>query len=373
VDERRLRGPGPRDREQRARGALPRLRARLPRDVPGRPLSAALDLRPFLARAEAILARHALGPTGVYARWTRSGVGDAARDVGPNPYGAADAANLLWTLDRFPHAAERAAWVATLRGFQEPHSGLFREPTHHPIHTTAHCIAALQLFDARPEAALVALSSLRDAGAMEPFLDGLAWSEAPWTASHEGAGLYAALHLAGGSSPEWEHRYFAWLLRECDPATGLWRRGAVPRGDAAIGLWFPHLAGTFHYLFNLEHAGVRHPHPGALVDTCLRIWERRAYPLARFVSFAEVDWVYCLHRAARLCGRCEEAAPALRAFAREYVDFLDALDADTHAGLDDLHALFGAVSALAELQAALPGELASDRPLRLVLDRRPFL
>jgi hypothetical protein len=330
-----------------------------------------LDARRFVRRAAEILERHALGPTGAYARWTL----DATRPREPNAYGVSDAANLLWTLDRFPRGAEeRAAWVASLRSFQDPASGLFREPTHHPIHTTAHCIAALELFDARPLHPLADLAPLRDAAAMERFLDALDWARAPWTESHRGAGLYAALHLAGESTPAWESRFFAWLGRECDPATGLWRHRAVPPGEASIGLWFPHLAGTFHYLFDCEHARVAHPHPSALVDTCLRIWERRAYPLARHVGFAEVDWVYCLHRAARQCGRLDAALPALRAFAAEYLAFLDALDPGAHAALDDLHALFGAVSALAELQNALPGELEGGGVrLRLVLDRRPFL
>ena len=35
--------------------------------------------------------------------------------------------------------------------------------------------------------------------------------------------------------------------------------------------------------------------------------------------------------------------------------------------------LFGGVCALAELQQTLRGELISDKPLRLVLDRRPFI
>lgn len=147
----------------------------------------------------------------------------------------------------------------------------------------------------------------------------------------------------------------------------------MPRGEAALGLLFPHLAGTFHYLFNFEHAGKAPPHPAALAVTCERIYTRRVYPLARFVSFAEVDWVYCLHRAARHCDRVDAVRPMLRAFATEYVAFLDGLDPDADPGLDDLHALFGATSALAELQNALPGEIESERPLRLVLDRRPFL
>jgi hypothetical protein len=334
----------------------------------------ALDARPFLDRAVAILDRHALGSPGVYARFTRDAQDGSPRDRGPNPYGAADAANLLWTLDRFPeHASERRDWVSILQDWQDPDTGAFREATHHPIHTTAHCAAALQLFDARPRHPLATLAPLRDPAAMEAFLDALAWRDAPWTASHEGAGLYAALHLAGEIGAEWERRYFAWLARECDPVTGLWRRGAVPDRPDALPLLFPHLAGTFHYLFNCEHARVPHPHPGALADTCLRIWERRVYPLARFVGFAEVDWVYCLHRGARAAGRLDAARTALADFAAEYVAFLTGLDADRDPGLDDLHALFGAVSALAELQTALPGRILSDRPLRLVLDRRPFL
>jgi hypothetical protein len=40
---------------------------------------------------------------------------------------------------------------------------------------------------------------------------------------------------------------------------------------------------------------------------------------------------------------------------------------------DDLHTLHGTLAALAELQQALPGALLTDRPLRLTLDRRPFL
>lgn len=331
---------------------------------------ARLDARPFLAKVGALLERHALGDTGAFARWTLPD----APERGPNAYGASDAANLLWTLDAFPASEpERLSWIAALQAFQDPASGLFHEPTHHAIHTTAHCAAALELFDARPLHPLTALASLREAAAMERFLDTLDWTGAPWTESHRGAGLYAALHLAGESTPAWESRYFGWLARECDPATGLWRAGAVPQGDAALGLLFPHLAGTFHYLFDCEHARVAHPHPAALVDTCLRIWERRVYPLARFVGFAEVDWVYCLHRAARDCGRLDAARPALRAFAADYLRFLDGLDPANDPGLDDLHTLFGAVSALAELQNALPGEIASERPLRLVLDRRPFL
>mgnify|MGYP000753662067 CR=1 FL=1 len=64
---------------------------------------------------------------------------------------------------------------------------------------------------------------------------------------------------------------------------------------------------------------------------------------------------------------------ALALFAERHVGFLTSLDSESDDGLDDLHSLFGTVCALAELQAALGDRLRSDRPLQLVLDRRPFI
>ncbi len=332
------------------------------------------DLRPLISRVETVLARHALGPPGAYARYSLLTSGDD-RDTGLDPYGVADAANLLYTLGRMPRSrSERAGFVETLRGFQDPRDGLIRERSHHPFHTTAHCLAALELFDAGPAVPLSGMHELRDPDAMERFLDSLDWAGNPWIESHRGAGLYAALWLAGETTPEWETRYFDWIGREWEAETGLLRRGCnapPPEGDVWL---FPRLAGSFHYAFNLLNARLPLPHPEALIDTCLRIEERELYPLAQFVGFAEIDWVYCLHRALCQCGhRFDEGVAALRRFAAKHVAYLDGLDADRDAGLDDLHALFGALCALAELQRALPGELRSERPLRLVLDRRPFI
>jgi len=340
--------------------------SRLPQDP--------IDLAPLLARVERIVARHEAGAPGVYARWLWPDA-DGRRELGPNPYGSADAANLLYTLGRLPgEPGTRAAWVAALQALQDPESGLYRESTHHPIHTTAHCLAALELFDARPLHPLAGIGGERAPEAVEPFLEGLAWRESPWLASHQGAGLHAALLLADALEPAWSARYFDWLWRESDPATGLWRRGAVTPLPAGAPTLFPHLAGTFHYLFNLEHARLPLRHPAALVDTCLAVLDQALFPLAHFVGFAEVDWAYCLNRARRQTPhRHAEATDALERLARRYVAFLDALDAETDEGLNDLHALFGALCALAELQAAVPGLLRSPRPLRLVLDRRPFI
>jgi len=286
-----------------------------------------IDLSALVARFEGAVRACATGTPGSYRRWTRPSPG---RGLEPNPYGCADAANLLYTLACFPaDAGERAAAVAELQSFQDPRSGFFRESTHHEIHVTAHCVAALELFEAPPAHELKGLAPLDEPGALEAFLDSLAWRDDPWLASHRGAGIYAARLLAG----------------------------------------------TFHYLFNYEHTRRPHPHPAAFVDTCLAIFAAgNEWPLGRTVSFAEVDWVYCLARAMRQTEhRRGEAEKALRAFAADYIDFLTQLDWDTDEGGSDLHRLFGAACALAELQRAVPGLLRSPRPLRLVLDRRPFI
>lgn len=335
----------------------------------------AYDLNEFIMSVEGVVASHRLEQPGAYRRWNWD-PNDRGRDLGLNPYGCADAANILYTIGRFPgDLAQRDTWIETLRSLQDPVSGEFREATHHPIHTTAHCVAALELFDARPVHPIDVLSPLRHPVALSGFLDGLDWAGNPWNESHRGAGLYAALLLAGEVDPAWEEAYFSWVLAQFDPFTGLLRRGCVPLiGGADEGTIFPHLAGTFHYLFNLEHARRPIPYPEQLVDTCLEIRRRGLFPLGRQVSFAEIDWVYCLSRARRQSGyRFAECTAALEEFAAGYIPFLLALDPLEDDGLNDLHSLFGALCALAELQRELRGMLITPRPLRLVLDRRPFI
>ena len=335
------------------------------------------DLRHFIHSVETAVARHNLGAPGAYRRWTlatRADLGPYA--VGINPYGSADAANILYTIQRFPAAAEeRDAWVRALQDMQDPATGLFEEPTHHPIHTTAHLIAALELFEARPRYPLAALDGMRKTHELSAFLEQLDWRSNPWRESHRGAGLYAALVLAGEVNLEWEERYFKWLWDESDPETGLLRQGKVnpiPAGGAVT--IFPHLAGTFHYLFNLQYARRPLRYPERLIDTCLDLYTQGEYPLGRAISFAEVDWVYTLNRAARqCCHRFAEAQSALLDFANRYIPFLQSVDPETDPSFDDLHQLFGALCCLAELQAALPGHIRTHRPLRLVLDRRPFI
>lgn len=327
----------------------------------------------LIDRIQETVERHKLGGEGAYARWLWQ---DAAgtRELGINEYGCADAANILYTICALPGEGERRdAWIKTLRSLQNPETGMFTEATHHPIHTTAHCAAALELFDAKPAYRLSALEPLLEQEGLYRFLEGIGWKEDPWPQSHQSAGAYAALKLAGMTTPEWEDWYFDWLWQEADPKTGLWRRGCVESGIVPV---FHHMAGSFHLLFNHEYAKRPLRYPERMIDTCLEMFEARRLKerFGRELNFIEVDWVYCLNRASRQTphryGACKAA---LEEFADGYLDYLFSVDPERDDEWNDLHMLFGAVCALAELQQALYGKILSERPLRLALDRRPFI
>jgi hypothetical protein len=330
-----------------------------------------IDARGLIEDVHLTLKKHSAGRPGAYVRWRDPERGDAP---GNAAYGAADAANILYTIGCFPREySERKCWTQELQSFQDPDTGLYLGADHHPYHTTAFCIAALELFDAVPKQPVHALHELLSHKTLEAFLDALDWIGKPWSESHQGAGIYVSLVLTGVTSPEWEDWYFGWLSNESDPETGLWRRGCIREAQSAP--LFHHLAGTFHYLFNFEYARRRLPYPERLIDTCIDIERQQLHSgLGESIGFAEIDWVYCLNRAMRQTGyRFEEARRILTDFAERYLQHLMRVDRANNPGWNDLHALFGAVCALAELQQALPGLIRTEKPLRLVLDRRPFI
>ena len=319
---------------------------------------------------------HALATPGAYARWIWNDE-EGSRDLGSSPYGCADAANILYTIGDFERDPQRRAEaVAALQALQDPETGLFREPTHHNLHTTAHCVAALELFDAAPLYPLRALEPYATPQGLYALLEALDWKGDPWPQSHQGAGVFAAMTLTHMVDAHWQDAYFRWLWEEADEETGMWRKGCIREGTAPL---YHHMGGTFHYVFN--HAYARRPlrYPEKLIDTMLALYRENriafeAGDFGRRVGFLEIDWVFLLTRASRQTPhRFYEVKEALREFAAGYVAWLYSLDHARDDGFNDLHSLFGAVCCLAELQTALPGELHTTVPLKIVLDRRPFI
>lgn len=316
---------------------------------------------------------HRLEQEGAYCRWLWQDERNSRR-LGINEYGCADAINLLYTINEFPRDFKvRENHIRVLQELQDPQTGLFTEETHHFIHTTAHCTAALELLDARPLYPFEALSEYKTSEGLVRLLEGLNWSDATWNESHKGAGIYAALKLNEETDSNWEKTYFDWLWDNADPELGFWKKGTIGKGKSAL---YHYIASSFHYMFNIEYAKMPLRYPDKIVDTCLELYHQDQIKggFGRAITFIDVDWVYVLNRSLRQSGhRREDCIRALREFSKEYLDWLYSIDYKTHDGFNDLHMLFGTCCALAELQTALPGEIQTTKPLRLVLDRRPFI
>jgi hypothetical protein len=338
------------------------------------------DLRDIVAEACKVVSSHAGTTPGEYHRILKPS-DDKSIKTGVTAYGCADAACILYTLSELPtDKAARESWIEAIRRFQNPQTGLFEDGSHHEIHTTAFALAALDLFDARPIYPLKALHHVREKQQMEAFLDNLCWEQEPWLESHKGSGIYSALVLNQEVSREWEDWYFDWLADQEDPQTGFWRKDKVPLNDPEPSVpLFHYLGGSFHYLFNIVYARRKQRYPEKAVDTCLEIWKNNHQPLygepfCGGISYAEIDWVFYLNRSLRQCGhRFGESRKAMEGAAEKYIGYLNKLDYSNDTSFNDLHKLFGMICALAEFQLALPGQFITERPLRQVLDRRPFI
>ncbi len=331
------------------------------------------DINPLIQNVKKVVDRHKLAP-GAYARWTLDN--GTERNMGVNEYGCADAANLLYTINEFPRdMEERQGFISTLQNMQDSETGLFMEGSHAHLHCTAHCLAALELFDAGALHRLTACDDYRTKEGLYKFLEELDWGNGAWGSAHKGAGLFSAMNLSGEATSEWNNWYLDWLWEEADPITGFWRKGFAEE------YLYHSMGSSFHYLFNVEHLRMPMRYPDKVIDSCLKLYYNEMMDHAitkekfgRRVQFVEADWVYYISRALRqTTHRFDECMETVSKFADGYLDWFMSLDFDTHPLVDDLHSLFGAMCCVADLQRFLPGQILTDKPLRLVLDRRPFI
>jgi len=331
-----------------------------------------INITPIVNNIHKIVENHKLAP-GSYKRYPI--------DTAPNAYGCADAANILYSIGKFPKdRTEREASVKILQEMQNPETGIFIEDIdpslhpgmhiHHPVHTTAHCMAALELFDASPLYCAKELEKYLSYEEMCEFMEQVDFINDPWSGSHRPAGLYVALNLGGSDTVEFNKNYFNWMWDNADPDTGMWRKNCQ---NGVKPIW-AHMAGSFHYLFNHEHAHMPLRYPEKMIDTCISMYKdepRKNFGMT--AGFIEIDWVFCLTRAIQQTPhRFYEVIECLEDFAEKYCKhWLENFDSIN--GVTDMHALFGSVCCFAELQRALRGKLYSEVPMKLVLDRRPFI
>lgn len=211
-------------------------------------------------------------------------------------YGTADAAIITYTLNEMPTDARGGnEWIAALQQFQEADSGVFAGLGHNEIHSTAFALSALELFDGKPLYPLAKFEKLMDTNEITAFLESLDWRNQPWGESLKGAGIYACMVLSESVPQEWEQVYFDWLHENADPLTGLWRKGCVKHEDGCLAgaPLFHHVAGTFHYLFNLSHRQQPIRYPERIIDTCLELYRNGELDLPiEPLNYFHIDWVY---------------------------------------------------------------------------------
>ena len=332
-----------------------------------------INIDKIVEKASKVVENHAMDTPGAYSRWLWQNE-KQNRNLGVTEYGVADAANILYIIGDFEMPQEkRDGFANVLQNFQNPESGMFVEATHHTIHTTAHCAAAIELFDKKPLYVPHDLTKYLDEQELTNFLHSLDWAGAPWTESHKGAGTYSALFNSRLTTAQWRKCFVKFLTDNCDPEYGMSMKGSIQTGKSPVER---HLFGWFHYMFCLESAHASIPMPDKLIDTCIDLYKNGGFSGNFFeeTSFRQVDWVFAINRASRQTPhRFYETRELLRDFAEKYLDFLNNIDENKHDGFNDLHLLFGAMCAVAELQLALPGEIESQFPLKSVLDRRPFI
>ncbi len=344
-----------------------------------------IDISGLIKAISDVVKRHELPTKGAYARWLWQNAAHS-RDLGINEYGCADAMNILYTIGEFEcDEHTRAARIDALLSLQDPVSGLFTESTHHTIHTTAHVTGALRLFETSPRVSLYGLHKYIDKKSLYDFLENeVDWNN-PWSESHKGAGIYAALVNAGELTADFAQNYFGWLYEHVDPKTGFWCSGYAdrsptdpirsPNGMDNPDCLYAYMAASFHYLFNVEYAGQPIRYPERMIDSCIELYNGGLPAcFGKELDFLEIDWIYCIARASRATDyRRDEIDALLCEFAENYISYLLSLDPITDDSFNDLHRLFGAVCALAELQRIMPDKIITERPLKLVLDVRPFI
>ncbi len=318
-------------------------------------------------------------------------IGAGPADYGLRPgghrralYGAADAACILYTLDALatdePAARE---WLDVLGTYQDPTSGFFVAETASlaKAHNTGFAVGAMNLFepnlinDELPKHALAFARLIEDPTEAERYSDSLDWRGDCYAAGERLIGLASTFaNVSGVVAPEW----FDWLVgyiekRKFDPATGMVGVDKPPQGDK------DQIGGTFHFDFFWASRDRELPHPQARASALLDLQQSSGLWDPHNPWWLSLDAVYMLGRT--MPSLPADAAKAARSAIVLTANALADRAADPAQRVTDfgdawmgVHMLTGAISFFAYLQQILGHDaVITERPLRLVLDRRPYI
>jgi hypothetical protein len=286
-------------------------------------------------------------------------------------YGVADMASIFYTLNRLnADDAARKEWADAFQTFQRASDGWLIEqvPTHDPLHNTAYALASMQLLDLRPRYPVKPPEN----DDPKAFLQTIDWEKNVYLGSHRGAGLGSIRYIVPElNQPEWFKVYFETCDSLFDRNNGLMGKNKPAGGD------FDQVGGTFHYSFLYETFHRRMPFPEARIDAIIGLQQPDGYWDKTNHLWLTLDAIYMMTRTLRHAPhRFENVGTAVRRALTALMDdvYGDAGRVRSFGGQMPTHSVMAAVSFLAEAQIFLGSDqVITERPLRLVLDRRPFI
>jgi hypothetical protein len=318
-------------------------------------------------------------------------VGPGPADYGLRPgapttalYGVADAACILYTIDELDGAGEAGrAWLTALGAYQDPESGFFVAKTASlaKAHNAGFAIAAMNLFEPKlangilPEFRLAFAELIADTVEATRYADSLDWRGNTYEAGERLIGLASCFFNVTGVV---EHKWFEWLVdyverTKLDPANGMVGVDKPPQGDD------DQIGGTFHFDFFWASLDRQLPYAPPRASALLGLQHASGLWDPNNPWWLTFDAVYMLGRA--LPELSADLTDAAMAAIERAVDVLFERSADLVARTADfgeawmgVHNLTGAISFFAYAQQVLGDEaVVTERPLQLVLDRRPYI
>jgi hypothetical protein len=336
------------------------------------------DVRPFEAWImDEYLPSLSAGPgPGEYAR--RPADGETAL------YGTADVACILYSLGRLdPSPQDAAAWLDVLAGFQDAESGFFvdRSCMLSTAHNTGFAVGAMNLLHRElrngelPRSPLRFAQLVREPADAERFAASLNWATDCYEAGENLIGHASSFFNVSGSMPA---PWFEWLVdyverTKMDQANGMVGVDKPPGGDT------DQIGGTLHFDFFWAALGRQLPFAPARTEALLGLQLPSGLWDPTNPWWLTFDAVYMLRRTRP--DLPADQAERVRAAVARAASALSARSSDPDLRKSDFvdpwigaHMLTGAVSFFAYAQQVLgESRVISERPLRSVLDRRPYI
>jgi hypothetical protein len=319
--------------------------------------------------------------------WVGPGPADYARRPGdPDTalYGTADVACILYSLGRFDEAAGTAdAWLGVLSEFQNEASGFFvdRGGMLSTAHNTGFAIGAMNLFQPDLHNGELPRWPLRFGQLVEQRADAeryvatLDWRNNCYEAGEDLVGHASSFfNVEDVVKPAW----FDWLVNDIqdtllDHANGMVGVGKPAEGD------LDQIGGTFHFDFFWGALDLRLPFAQARAKSLLGLQQSNGLWDPNNPWWLTFDAIYMLGRTLPDLA-VDEVQQVLAAIARS-VSTVAERAANARQRTSDFvqpwigaHMLTGALSLFAYAQQVLgENRVKTSRPLKLVLDRRPYI